>query len=403
MKALYLRTVYFLGVKSGGSVTHTAGVINALSGSIELDVYSNDTLPDVQHKVQIITPILKGIPVLNELLYNFKVLNRFRKLKSGDYDFIYQRYSGESFNGARLSQRSGIPFVLEFNSSEVWKLQNWSKTTNPLKNGLKKFIQLPITRKIETYNLKRASLIVVVSEVLRDNLIEEGISASKILVNPNGVNPERFDLPDKDPEILKKFGLEDKFVVGFIGTFGKWHGVVELAHAAVRFFEKYPEHRDEVRFLIIGSGKLFPEVETIIRNSPFADHIHLTGNVPQEESPRYLKCCDLFLSPHIPNPDGTRFFGSPTKLFEYMACGRPIIASALDQIADIFEHGESAHLVEPANIEELADAIAALRANENYRTKLAEGALELMRSTYTWERHVERILRRMEELKLIRK
>jgi len=387
-----------LGLTSGGSVTHTSGVINALSKKVDLTVYSNDHLPNVKQSINLIPAILKWLPVFNEIIYNLKLIRIIGKKL--DYDFIYQRYSGESFSGAYLSLKAGIPFILEFNSSEVWKLKNWSKTKNPFKNFLKTYIQLPITKRIERYNLKHAHLIVVVSQVLKDNLIAQGIDGNKILVNPNGVEVEKFSSIQKSEAILQKHNLSNKFVVGFIGTFGKWHGVVEMAKAAVLFFEKYPEQRNKVNFLIIGSGKLFPEVEAIIEQSPYTEQIKLIGAIPQEKAPAYLRTCDLFLSPHIKNPDGTKFFGSPTKLFEYMACERPIIASDLDQIGEIFTHGENSHMVTPGNVKELSDAINKLVLDTDYCVKIAKGAFDLVNSKYTWDRHVEHILDKFESLEL---
>lgn len=390
MKGLYLRTVYFLGLKSGGSVTHTSGVINSLKKEIDLDVYSNDHLPGVTSPYEIISPVWKKIPFFNELRYNFKVLKALRG--KVDHDFIYQRYSGGSFEGARLSRKHNIPFILEFNSSEVWKLQNWSRTGKPLKDFIKRFIQLPITRRIERYNLKTAHRIVVVSDVLRQNLVAQGIEEERIIVNPNGVNLERFDIPEKQDSVVEKYELKDKYVVGFIGTFGKWHGVLELAKAAVGFYEKHPELHSKVEFLIIGSGKLFPEAKSIVDASPHSSNIHLTGAIPQKESPAFLKSCDMFLSPHIPNPDGTKFFGSPTKLFEYMACGKPIIASDLDQIGDVLTHGVDGHLVKPGDIDALITAIQHVYSDEEYARSIAKGARATVEREFTWDAHVKRIL-----------
>src|SRR5207237_125725 len=80
--------------------------------------------------------------------------------------------------------------------------------------------------------------------------------------------------------------------------------------------------------------------------------------VPQDDGPEHLAAADLLVSPHVTNPDGTPFFGSPTKLFEYMAMGRPIVASDLEQIGQTLEHGRTAWLVPPGDVEALADAMA---------------------------------------------
>lgn len=390
MKILYLRTVYFLGFTSGGSVTHTAGVVNALDKVIDLDLVSNDPLTNVTRPYKFIKPILVKLTVINEWLYNFKVIRHLKDIK--DTQAIYQRFSGESFCGAYLAQKNNIPFILEFNSSEVWKLQNWSQTSSPIKNFIKKYIQLPVTKRIEKYNLEKASLIVVVSQVLKDNLVKSGIAPNKILVNPNGVDLQKFEGLKDGKTIRQQLNIANKTVVGFIGTFGKWHGVVEMAKAIVQFFDRFPSQQEKVHFLIIGDGKLMPEVKAVIEASPYRHLVTLTGKVPQSESPKYLSACNIFLSPHIPNPDGTKFFGSPTKLFEYMAAKRPIIASNLDQIGDILNHLDTAYMVEPGNVTALANAINDLVNNRELQKSLAKNAYQLAQAKYTWDAHVAKIL-----------
>lgn len=356
---------------------------------------SNDQLPGVEIPVQLVSPVLKKIPVLNELLFNFKMIRNLKK--SSGYDFIYQRYSGESFCGAFVAKKKNKPFVLEFNSSEVWKLQNWSKVSNPIKNFVKQYLQLPVVKRIEKYNLETADLIVVVSETLKENLIKEGVPETKILVNPNGVEVDKFNAEHVFNQ-RKKLNLDPYFVFGFIGTFGKWHGVLELANSINRFFENHPELKVKIRFLIIGDGKLFPEFETIITKGGYSEQVICTGQVEQSQGPSLLLSCDSFLSPHIKNPDGTKFFGSPTKLFEYMACGKPIIASDLDQIGDILEHNKTAWLVEPGNIEELAEAMFSLYKDSDLQTKMGNNARAEVEKNYSWDAHVSRILSKVKEI-----
>lgn len=397
MKGIYIRSVYYLGVTAGGSVTHTSGVINALSKKVTLDVFANEKLVGVDRKTRVIPAILKNIPVFGELFYNILFIRKIKK-KINEYQFVYQRFSGESFCGAFLANKYKIPFILEFNSSEVWKLKNWSKTNSTIKNFFKKYVQLPIVKKNEAYNLKKANIIVVVSDVLKENLTAIGVPPEKILVNPNGVDLERFSISPSASKIKDKFNLQSHYTFGFIGTFGKWHGVVELAKSIVIFFDKNTELIQSVKFLIMGDGKLFPEVSHIINTSEYSTNIILTGKIPQAENADYLHACDAFVSPHIPNPDGTKFFGSPTKLFEYMACKKTIIASRLDQIGEILEHNVNAYLVEPGNISELANAYATIYSDKPLQQKLAENSYSLVKQNYTWDNHVGHILSRIKQL-----
>src|SRR5262249_24315015 len=149
-------------------------------------------------------------------------------------------------------------------------------------------------------------------------------------------------------------------VVGFIGTFGPWHGAAVLTDAFGRLLESRPDLRDRVRLLMIGDGVRMADVRAALARRGVASTCVLTGLVPQADGPRYLAACDILASPHVPNADGTPFFGSPTKLFEYMAMGKGIVASDLDQIGEILEHGRAALMVVPGDAGDLARGLAAL-------------------------------------------
>jgi glycosyltransferase involved in cell wall biosynthesis len=97
-----------------------------------------------------------------------------------------------------------------------------------------------------------------------------------------------------------------------VGTFGEWHGVEVLARAVKPTIER----NSRVHFLLIGDGKLRGTVEEILRADSVQEHVTMLGLVPHSLVPKYLSLCEVLLSPHTHNPDGTVFFGSPTKLFE---------------------------------------------------------------------------------------
>ena len=400
MKILYLRTLYALNLKAGGSVGHTAGVINALCKCANVEVYSNAELPEVKCPINIIRPCWKRLLPQNikELLLNLQFL-LFIDIAKIKPDAIYQRHAPASFIGAYLANKYHIPLILEFNSSEVWKIKNWQAKEVFWRRVLKKifnhFIQVPLICAVENYNLRSARLIVVVSKVLKEDLIARGVKAEKILVNPNGVDTEKFHPGCGGNEIRQKFHLQDKKVVGFIGTFGQWHGVEELAKAIVLFFARHNDWSDRVRFLLIGTGILFDNVKKIIEQGKCSDKVIMAGLVPQNKSPQYLAACDVFVSPHIPNPDGTHFFGSPTKLFEYMAMGKGIVASDLEQIGDILEDEMTAKLVKPGDVENLADGIFELLDDEDLCRQMGTNARKKVKECYTWDQHVQKILAKL--------
>jgi len=134
---------------------------------------------------------------------------------------------------------------------------------------------------------------------------------------------------------------------------------------------------------------------------------------PQAETPATLAASDILLSPHVPNPDGSPFFGSPTKLFEYMAMAKPIVASDLDQIGWVLKGwrpGEpppakaaagrtrGAVLVDPGSVDSLVVGIRrAVEMPSGEREALGAEARRLVTESFTWDRNVAAVLDRLGE------
>lgn len=385
---LYLRTDHWFKLISGGSVGHTSGVINALKRlEYDLTVFSSDQLTGVEidQQFHLLSPdysTLSNLPEIPDLAYN-RVLIEKASENGANAKVIYQRYSLLNYSGIVLKYRLGIPLVLEYNGSFVWVANNW---------GGAKMVHKSLISRVEQLNLKHADLIVVVSEVSKDDLVKAGVDAGKILVNPNGVDPGKYHPAINGAEIRKQYYLEGKTVAGFIGTFSQWHGVLLLASAIQQLFEAHPAMKETLRFMLIGKGPQFPEVEAALQPLVNEGLVILPGQIPQEEGPEYLAACDFYLSPHVPNPDGTRFFGSPTKLFEYMAMGKGIVASSLDQIGDLLKHEQTALLTTPGDEQALIDAIIRITQDEALRHKLGAAARDEMLLNFSWDAHTKRIM-----------
>jgi glycosyltransferase involved in cell wall biosynthesis len=392
---LFLRTDHWFEVKSGGSVAHLAGVITGFRKlNYRVQVVSSDSLPGVTENKEFYRcpPIyLEGcnLPNMPELFYNRQLLEAIAKeWHRWSPGFIYQRYSLGNYTGVALKNLYEVPFICEYNGSFPWIARHWA--------GSRLFHERLLTR-IELLNLKAADVVVVVSQAMKDELQGRGIRADKLLVNPNGVDPEKYAPGINGRQIRQKYQLDGKTVIGFIGTFGKWHGAEVLAQAYGEFLRQYPAYGERVRLLMIGDGPTLPQVRAhLIRHQALQSSV-LTGLIPQEEGPAYLASCDILVSPHVANPDGTPFFGSPTKLFEYMAMGKGILASDLEQIGEVLQHGKTAWLVRPGDAEALCQGLKALIDNEVLRNSLGEAARRKVIAEYTWKAHTHRIIEKLHE------
>ena len=100
----------------------------------------------------------------------------------------------------------------------------------------------------------------------------------------------------------------------------------------------------------------------------------------------------MLVSPHVPLADGSEFFGSPTKIFEYMAMSKGIVASRLGQIGEVLENEKSALLVEPGNVQQLSEALVRLAESSSLREHLGEAARQAAVERHTWKGNAQNVL-----------
>lgn len=414
-RIVYLNTNVNFGVRAGGSLGHIAGVVNELHrrGADLLYVATRrfavieSTVPTKKLEM----PPLLGIP-MDLFLFGFsqRVYKQLRVLfENGQPAIIYQRMSRGDYTGAKLSKRHNVPFVIEYNGSEAWATRHWGR----------RMLFERLARKAELVSLRSAQLVVTISEVLADELVGLGIPRLSIVVYPNCVDSTMFDSTRFRQSKLESLRAahkipKDAIVLGFIGTFGKWHGVDVLCEAITILARERTEwlDRHKVRFFIVGDGYHGRLVDELAHDEVAGKYVVWPGLIEQEQAPPHLAVMDILLSPHVRNPDGSRFFGSPTKLFEYMSMSRPIIASRLDQIESVLSPGISASnlpssaptdgearlaiLTEPGDARELTRAIEFLVERGDWREALARNARREVLEKYQWSHHVSRIIRGMD-------
>ena len=372
----------------GGAMSHVRGFLSGLArvGGTS-HIYS--ACPLVLHQFPLtVIPNKRRFSLFPEsitLSFNVgfacKVYSMLRKSRPRA---VYQRHRRFTFAGALLSRWLRVPLILEFNGSEVWMAQFWDSTRFP------RWLKL-----CEEFSLACASMIVVVSDVLRDDLVSRGLPIVRIVVNPNGVDADYFRPNCGGEQVRAELALSDEDVVaGFVGTFSYWHGVEVLQKAILKVLDAAEREPESVlKFLLIGEGPLFAEMKKSISDHPRgSSRVIFTGSVAHDKVPSYLDATDILLSPHVPMPDGRRFFGSPTKLFEYMAMAKGIVASRLDQLAVVLEHQKSALLVTPGDPDELLAAMLQLAADPELRIRLGRRAREEAVAKYTWAENAGRVL-----------
>jgi glycosyltransferase involved in cell wall biosynthesis len=375
----------------GGALSHVTGFVSGLAeNGAACEIFSGRAMRCDHFRVHEI-PNRRRLYVFHEsqaLSYNLRFALSAKKQLAGRWPRVfYQRHGRFVVAGALLSWLTSVPLVLEYNGSEFWVSKHWDPARFP---GL--------LRLCEQACLKTAFLIVVVSEALRDELLQQGVPQERILVNPNGVDPSVFQPGCGGREVRTEFGFtSDKVVVCFVGSFGYWHGIAVLQHAIGMLLKRSKDCSvsTNLRFLLVGDGVLQAETREALREYEQEGLVVFTGLLPHEVIPGLLDASDILVSPHVPMPDGRPFFGSPTKLFEYMAMGKAIIASNLDQLAQVLTHGTTAWLVRPGSDVELAAAIEMLAEDSELRTSLGQNARANILDRYTWCVNAEHVLARI--------
>lgn len=273
------------------------------------------------------------------------------------FDFIYERYSLWSAAGVRAARKLGIPLILEVNA--------------PLLLEQKKYRKLVLAHEAEQIEhevFTGADLIFAVSSEVRDYALSKGANPETTLEQANGVDLAKFNPfgPVADIALDKTVP-----VVGFSGSLKPWHGLEDLIEA----FGLLQDRSMPCQLLIVGDGPMQSWIDGYAKGSNLSHLIHLTGWMPHDRIPEFIRRMDIAVAPY-PNID--EFYFSPLKLFEYMACGRPVVASSIGQITEVIEHGRNGILHEPGNPTALAACLEALLTDEHGRQQLATAAVNAM-------------------------
>lgn len=226
-----------------------------------------------------------------------------------------------------------------------------------------------LTRALETYAVRRADHVFTICEGLRTDIVARGISAKKVSVVPNAVDPEAFALSGPpDPALRARWGLGDGPVIGFIGSFYAYEGLDLLIDAMPRLAQALPG----MRLLLVGGGPQDENLRAQAASLGLADCIVFTGRVPHKDVSRYYDLIDVLVYPR--HSMRLTELVTPLKPLEAMAQGRIFAASDVGGHRELVEHNRTGVLFEADNAVALADAVLALLAErERWPQLRAEG------------------------------
>lgn len=224
---------------------------------------------------------------------------------------------------------------------------------------------------IEMFLYRKAAHVVSVTESFKRTLIERGIDGGKIDVVTNGVDLSRFRPMVKDDQLVEHYGLKGKFVVGYIGTHGMAHSLETILEAAEKV--RGLENGDVFRFLFLGNGARKQALRERAERMGL-DNVIFIESVPKEKVPCYWSLLDVSVI-HLKK---TPLFETviPSKLFESMGMGIPVLHGVTGESAEIVEREGAGVVFEPEHSEQLIKMLVLLNQNENLYGQLKQNGLK---------------------------
>jgi glycosyltransferase involved in cell wall biosynthesis len=266
-----------------------------------------------------------------------------------------------------LSRIQRVPFVFEVR--DIWPES--AIELGVLKNRW-------LIRALETVELflyRQAEVIIPVAESTKPYLIEKGVPAEKIRIVPNGIDAKYLALPSNSPEQVRaELGLQDKFIISYIGTHGISHALNVVLHAAAHLRQDTRFH-----FLFIGEGADKEQLERLAAELKLPNVTFMNAQ-PRERLLSFYRASDVSLVPLRRLPVFQKVL--PSKIFELMGNGCPIICSVEGEAAALVERAQAGLCIEPENVDALLAAIQRLHADAQLRQQLGTNGKHFVTTHY---------------------
>lgn len=259
-----------------------------------------------------------------------------------------------------VSRFKRIPFVFELR--DIWPES--IKAVGAMKDSL----IIRVLEKLELFLYQKADLIVTVTYSFKEILLNRGIDPDKICVITNGVDTSRFYQTNKNVELVNQYGLEGKLIAGYVGTHGMAHHLETILEAAAIA----QENGDSFRFILLGNGARKQSLVEMASEMKLKNVIFL-DSVPKDEVAGYWSLLDVSII-HLKKMD---LFTSviPSKLFECMAMGIPILLGVRGESADIVQTNRVGFVFEPENAQQLYSQLVKLEEDSESYMRFQQNAL----------------------------
>ena len=242
-----------------------------------------------------------------------------------------------------------------------------------------------LTRALETFALRHAGQVTTICEGLKRDIVARGIPEERVTVVPNGVNPAAFKFGcEADVGLKAQLGLEDKTVIGFIGSFYRYEGLDLLLRALPKVLAAMPQ----VRVLLVGGGPEHDRLKQLASELDVQDKVIFAGRVSHDDVQRYYSIVDVFAYPR--HSMRLTDLVTPLKPLEAMAQGRLLVASDVGGHKELIRDGETGVLFRAGDAASLSDAIVRLLSQRECWPQLREQGRRYIERERSWAGSVGR-------------
>lgn len=273
--------------------------------------------------------------------------------------------------GLAAARRLGIPFVYEMRGLE--DLMKISRNAQFAETGNYQFIT-----GLENHIVANADLTFVITEALRQEMIERGGPAERIVVLPNGVHTSDFEPREPDVSLLNELGLSGRTIIGYAGGLVDYEGLDLLLEAAATL----KKHRTDFAVVIVGDGHMEGRLRRLVEQLAIGDVVVFTGRVPHHEVPRYLSVFDITPFPRLPLPVCELI--SPIKPFEAMAMGKAVLTSSVAALTEIVESEVRGLVFDKGDSADCARQLDRYLDSEKLRTQMGDAGRSWVLEQRDW-------------------
>lgn len=329
---------------------------------------------------KVITIPVVNIPILRVISFNLRLFLKMIRMKPRP-DIIYMRRS-MTFVPAVASLILGLPFFFEVNDDPYRRDARSSGA----------YIRYIFSLFLDHFNILIARRIFIISEHIANNIYRHFpfISKKKIVITESGTNTVLFYPMDKK-HAASTTGLDsDNLYLTFVGTLLPHQGIDTLLESAHLIIDAFPESR----FLIIGEGPMKIVWQRMALTKNLKRFFIFTGQIPYEQVPAWIGVSDICLAPYRKDA-GLR---SPVKIYDYMACARPVVASDITGCTDKFKDTGGVILVPPEEPKALARVVIELLSDPLKREKMGRMARKWVEKNASRKMIARRVAREAKEV-----